>query len=149
MSTFTAQSIRLIKLPFNNFEHIFARDEQVRTRHTILETHQCPLFNTVKNILFFYSILVSKSGREAELAEVVRKMGKKTSWLVPISTHFHSGCTLPLYGTVTFLYKHSLYVTKFIRTFLIRDKVYTGQSLYPLYIFLVLSLKQRIGPWKK
>ncbi len=28
------------------------------------------------------------------------------------------------------LYKHSLYVTKFIRTFFIRDKVYTGQSLY-------------------
>ena len=28
------------------------------------------------------------------------------------------------------LYKHSLYVTKFIRTFFIRDRVYTGQSLY-------------------
>ncbi len=28
------------------------------------------------------------------------------------------------------LYKHSLYVTKFIRTFFIRDNVYTGQSLY-------------------
>jgi hypothetical protein len=28
------------------------------------------------------------------------------------------------------LYKHFLYVTKFIRTFFIQDKVYTGQSLY-------------------
>ncbi len=28
------------------------------------------------------------------------------------------------------LYKHSLYVTKFIRTFFIRDRVYTEQSLY-------------------
>ena len=28
------------------------------------------------------------------------------------------------------LYKHSLYVTKFIRTFFIQDRFYTGQSLY-------------------
>ncbi len=28
------------------------------------------------------------------------------------------------------LYKHSLYVTKFIQTFFIRDKIYTGLSLY-------------------
>ncbi len=28
------------------------------------------------------------------------------------------------------LYKHSLYVTKFIRTFFIQDRIYTGQSLY-------------------
>jgi hypothetical protein len=35
-------------------------------------------------------------------------------------------CTVPWHS----LYKHSLYVTKFIRTFFIRDRVYTGQSLY-------------------
>ncbi len=36
------------------------------------------------------------------------------------------GGTIPWHS----LYKHSLYVTKFIRTFFIRDRVYTGQSLY-------------------
>jgi hypothetical protein len=38
-------------------------------------------------------------------------------------------CTLHLVPWHS-LYKHSLYVTKFIRTFFIQDRCYTGQSLY-------------------
>ena len=37
-----------------------------------------------------------------------------------------AGAVVPWHSS----YKHSLYVTKFIRTFFIRDRFYTGQSLY-------------------
>ncbi len=57
-----------------------------------------PPVNTVSSFLCFCSILVSKSLSwyiGTGISGSGLQNGKKTSWLVPISTHFHSGCTLP------------------------------------------------------
>jgi hypothetical protein len=45
----------------------------------------------------------------------------RTPWI-----WLEAACPVPWHS----LYKHSLYVTKFIRTFFIQDRFYTGQSLY-------------------
>jgi len=60
----------------------------------------------------------------------IRIQGKKEATECRVLNRYRDILYTNILYTWQSLYKHSLYVTKFIRTFFIRDSVYTGQSLY-------------------